>query len=133
MLGEGYRWTGTSSTYGNLREHQPGEIIPWTLVQRNDAAQNGWYAAIEFSGRTRIALAREKDSLKGVFGLNPNPAPFSTRLPPGEAQVTLHDHSSPDRVVDGSELTRTGLRVQLPVPNSSKIISLEETAGKRRP
>ncbi len=83
-LGEGYRWTGTSSTYGNLREDEPREIIPWTLVGRNDAAQSGWYAGIEFSGRTRISLAREKDSLKAVFGLNPDPAPFATRLAPGE-------------------------------------------------
>lgn len=87
-LAEGYRWTGTSSTYGDLRENEPREIIPWSLVQREDSAQTGWYAGIEFSGRTRIAIAREKDSLKVAAGLDPNPSPFRTRLHPGEAFET---------------------------------------------
>jgi len=83
-LNEGYKWTGTSSTYGDLSDNEPREIIPWTLVERKDAAQTGWYVGIEFSGRTRIFLAREKDSLKGSMGLNPDPSPFRTRLKPGE-------------------------------------------------
>ncbi len=83
-LGEGYHWTGTSSTYGDLSDNEPREIIPWTLVERENTAHSGWYAGIEFSGRTRIAVTREKDSLKGAFGLNPDPAPFRTRLKPGE-------------------------------------------------
>jgi hypothetical protein len=81
---EVYKWTGLSSTYGDLGD-EPREIIPWTLVQRDTAAKSGWYAGIEFSGRTRIALSREKDSLKAALGLNPDPAPFRTRLLPGEA------------------------------------------------
>jgi alpha-galactosidase len=99
-LTKGYHWTGTSSTYGDLRSDEPREIIPWSLVegspvqgspieasssQGSDAAQTGWYAGIEFSGRTRISLTREKDSLKGAIGLNPDPSPFRTRLAPGEA------------------------------------------------
>jgi alpha-galactosidase len=87
-LADGYKWTGTSSTYGDLREDEPREIIPWSLIQRKDAAQSGWYAGIEFSGRTRISLAREKDSLHGAIGLNPDPAPFRTRLAPGEVFET---------------------------------------------
>jgi hypothetical protein len=87
-LTDGYKWTGTSSTYGDLREDEPREIIPWSLIQRKDAAQSGWYAGIEFSGRTRISLAREKDSFHGVIGLNPDPAPFRTRLAPGEVFET---------------------------------------------
>lgn len=83
-INDGYGWTGTSSTYGDIDERDPREIIPWTLVQRNDAARAGWYAGIEFSGRTRIALSREKHSLKAVLGLNPDPSPFRTRLAPGE-------------------------------------------------
>ncbi|HET6181043.1 MAG TPA: glycoside hydrolase family 36 protein [Candidatus Sulfotelmatobacter sp.] len=83
-LVEGYHWTGTSSTYGDLRDDEPREIIPWSLVQRKDTVRSGWYAGIEFSGRTRISLAREKDSLQGGAGLNPDPAPFRTRLLPGE-------------------------------------------------
>jgi alpha-galactosidase len=83
-LTDGYHWTGTASTYGDIDEREPREIIPWTLVERNDSAHSGWYAGIEFSGRTRVALAREKDSLKGALGLNPDPASFRTRLAPGE-------------------------------------------------
>jgi hypothetical protein len=95
---EGYKWTGTSSTYGDLRDNEPREIIPWSLVQgspsegspsrRKDAAQAGWYAGLEFSGRTRISLAREKDSLQIAIGLNPDPSPFRTRLAPGEVFET---------------------------------------------
>jgi hypothetical protein len=83
-IGESFHWTGTSSTYGDIDEKQPREIIPWTLVERSDSANTGWYAGIEFSGRTRISLTRNKDSLKGVLGLNPDPNPFRTRLQPGE-------------------------------------------------
>ena len=84
---EGYHWTGTSSTYGDLSDDQPREIIPWSLVESKDSL-SGWYAGIEFSGRTRIAIAREKDSLKGAVGLNPDPAPFRTRLEPAESFET---------------------------------------------
>jgi len=83
-VADGYHWAGTASTYGDIDEREPREIIPWTLVERNDAAHSGWYGGIEFSGRTRISLAREKNSLKGALGLNPDPAPFHTRLAPGE-------------------------------------------------
>jgi len=81
---DGYRWTGAASTYGDIRDDEPREIIPWSLVQRQDL-QAGWYAGIEFSGRTRISLERTKDSLRGAIGLNPDPAPFGTRLAPGES------------------------------------------------
>ena len=82
-LADGYHWTGFSSTYGDLGD-EPREIIPWVLIQREDATQSGWYAGIEFSGRTRMALVRERDSLKAAIGLNPEPGPFRTRLEPGE-------------------------------------------------
>jgi hypothetical protein len=82
-LSDGYHWTGLSSTYGDLG-NEPREIIPWSLVQRDDALHSGWYAGIEFSGRTRIALTRNKDSLQTALGLNPDPAPFRTRLGPKE-------------------------------------------------
>ncbi len=87
-LNDGYHWTGTSSTYGDLNDSDPREIIPWSLVEVKDAARSGWYAGIEFSGRTRISLAREKDSLQTAAGLNPDPNPFRTRLAPGEAFET---------------------------------------------
>ena len=82
-LADGYHWTGLSSTYGDLGD-EPREIIPWSLVQRDDASQSGWYAGIEFSGRTRVSLIRNKDSLQTALGLNPDPAPFRTRLEPKE-------------------------------------------------
>jgi len=87
-LTEGYHWTGTSSTYGDLRESDAREIIPWSLVESKNAAQAGWYAGLEFSGRTRISMTREKDSLQAVIGLNPDPSPFRTRLAPGEVFET---------------------------------------------
>jgi alpha-galactosidase len=87
-LSDGYKWTGTSSTYGDLRDNEPREIIPWSLVQKKDAAETGWYAGIEFSGRTRISMAREKDSLQVAIGLNPDPSPFRSRLAPGEVFET---------------------------------------------
>jgi hypothetical protein len=106
MVTDGYKWTGTSSTYGDLSDSEPREIIPWTLVERNDTARSGWYAGIEFSGRTRIALAREKESLKGALGLNPDPAPFRTRLAPGavfESPVVFFGgfHDGPDGAGNG--------------------------------
>src|ERR1700730_3381808 len=87
-LAEGYHWTGTSSTYGDLSDDQPRETIPWSLVQTKDFAQTGWYGGIEFSGRTRISLERTKDSLHGALGLNPDPGPFRTHLAPGESFET---------------------------------------------
>jgi alpha-galactosidase len=82
---DGYRWTGNKSTYGDIDEGKPREIIPWSLVQIKDAARSGWYVGIEFSGRTRISLESKKDSLNGAAGLNPDPGPFQTRLKPGES------------------------------------------------
>src|SRR5215469_1495492 len=84
-IADGYGWTGTSSTYGDIDPEKPREIIPWSLVQREDGSESGWYVGIEFSGRTRISLERKKDSLQGAAGLNPDPAPFRTRLEPGES------------------------------------------------
>src|ERR1700676_2620396 len=72
-MADGYHWTGTSSTYGDLSDNEPREVIPWALVARKDAT--GWFAGIEFSGRTRIAVSREKESLKAALGLNPDPSP----------------------------------------------------------
>ena len=83
-IGEGYHWTGTSSTYGDIHPEQPREIIPWSLVGRL-GTHTGWYLGIEFSGRTRIALRRTGDTLEGEAGLNPDPAPFRSRLLAGES------------------------------------------------
>ncbi len=87
---DGYRWIGRSTTYAHPINGQQREIIPAEIISqphvgvspRQDPA--GWYAGIEFSGRTRITLERSGDSLKSVLGLNPELGPFRTRLVPNE-------------------------------------------------
>jgi hypothetical protein len=41
-------------------------------------------------------------------------------------RLRFHDHSSSDRIMQGSELMKTGIVVRLPLANSSEIILLEE-------
>ncbi len=82
----GYQWTGRSSTYA--RDDDEREIIPWSLVERDNAAHDGWYVGIEFSGRTRIRVARDAATVSGAAGLNPEPGPFRSRLKPGETFTT---------------------------------------------
>lgn len=82
-VNDGYRWTGTSSTYGDRHKEEPREIIPALFVFNDAQPQQGWYAGIEFSGRTRISLERTGDSVRAVLGLNPDPGPYRTRLVPG--------------------------------------------------
>ena len=77
----GYQWQGMSSTYAT--DAAPREIIPWMMVQQRQT-ESGWYAGIEFSGRTRMTLQRSANSLHGEIGLNPEPGPFRTRLEPQE-------------------------------------------------
>ena len=85
---EGYNWTGKSSTYAHPVKGEKREIIPAEIVYGTDGAQSGWYAGIEFSGRTRISLERDGGSVKTVLGLDPQPGPFKTRLEPGESFET---------------------------------------------
>jgi hypothetical protein len=82
-VGEGYRWTGRSSTYAHPAKREAREIIPFELVHGGTNPKTGWYSGIEFSGRTRIRLERSGDGLKSVLGLDPEPGPFRTRLSPG--------------------------------------------------
>jgi alpha-galactosidase len=82
-VAEGYNWTGKSTTYAHPVTGEKREIIPAEFVYRADQAEDGWYAGIEFSGRTRISLERSGNSLKTVLGLDPEPGPFRTRLEPG--------------------------------------------------
>ncbi len=84
----GFRWEGTSSTYAHPATGEAREIIPWYLLERKDSRKSGWYVGIEFSGRTRLTLEREGESLRGAAGLNPNPGPFKTRLKPGDSFET---------------------------------------------
>ena len=87
-IGDGYNWTGKSSTYAHPVPVEKREIIPAEFVFDASDAQAGWYAGIEFSGRTRIMLARSGSALKTELGLDPDPGPFKTRLEPGESFET---------------------------------------------
>ncbi len=87
-VGERYSWTGFSSTYAHRHDDDPREIIPWSLLERHDAARSGWYVGIEFSGRTRISVYRSGETIDGAVGLNPDPGPFRTRLLAKESFVT---------------------------------------------
>jgi alpha-galactosidase len=82
-MSEGYSWTGLSSTYAHPPEGAPREIIPAEIIYSHAQPQSGWYAGIEFSGRTRVDVERNGDSVKSVLGLNPDPGPFRTRLVSG--------------------------------------------------
>jgi len=84
----GYRWVGKSTTYAHPLAGEKREIIPAEFVYRADNTESGWYAGIEFSGRTRISLERTGDSVNSVLGLDPEPGPFRTRLEPGESFET---------------------------------------------
>jgi alpha-galactosidase len=79
---EGYRWTGWSTTFAHPVPGRPREIIPYeaVLLPREDG--RGWYAGIEFSGRTRMTLRRAGDRLSSTLGLDPDPGPVVTRLVP---------------------------------------------------
>ena len=99
----GDEWTGTSSTYAHTAANTQGgpcrscegqkqgegrEVIPYLLVERADREQSGWYVGIEFSGRTRLTLRRQRDGVAGQIGLNPNPGPYRNRLSPGQTFET---------------------------------------------
>jgi hypothetical protein len=83
----GYDWTGTSSTYAHPGQGEPREIIPFFAIE-NTRTRSGWYAGVEFSGRTRLSIKRDSNSLHGAVGLNPKPGPFRTCLKSGEVFQT---------------------------------------------
>jgi hypothetical protein len=83
-----YKWIGRSSTYALPLPGQPREIIPAEFVFEHTGSRRGWYAGIEFSGRTRISLERNGQSVVSILGLNPDPGPFRTRLTSGGSFTT---------------------------------------------
>ena len=92
-LRDGDTWQGTSSTYARPRTGAPREMIPFVLIGESGvddrgAIHRGFYIGVEFSGRTRIMLRRQSDSLSGDAGLDPEPGPYRTRLPPSGTFVT---------------------------------------------
>ena len=78
----GYTWTGWSTTFSHPIAGRPREIIPYEAVFEPQEGGSGWYAGIEFSGRTRLMLRRAGDRLHSVLGLDPEPGPVVTRLAP---------------------------------------------------
>jgi len=85
---EGYRWMGRSSTYAHPIENEEREIIPVEFVFNAVQPRAGWYAGIEFSGRTRITLARQGERVTSKLGLNEEWGAFKTRLDPGGSFTT---------------------------------------------
>ena len=79
-VSDGYAWTGRSGTYAHPEAGEAREIIPGEFVYTDDDAGAGWFAGIEFSGRTRVHLERHGDKLSTVLGLDPEPGPYRTRL-----------------------------------------------------
>jgi hypothetical protein len=82
-LSSGYGWTGWSTTFAHPVPGRPREIIPYEAVFQPEEGGRGWYAGIEFSGRTRLTLRRAGDRLSATLGLDPQPGPVLTRLAPG--------------------------------------------------
>ena len=80
---EGYVWSGWSTTFAHPVPGRPREIIPYEAVFAPKEGGQGWYAGIEFSGRTRLILRRAGDRLSSALGLDPQPPPVLTRLTPG--------------------------------------------------
>ena len=82
-LSERYDWTGWSTTFSHPVPGRPREIIPYEAVFQPEEGGRGWYAGIEFSGRTRLTLHRVSEYLSATLGLDPKPGPVLTRLTPG--------------------------------------------------
>lgn len=78
-----YAWTGWSSTFAHPVAGRPREIIPFEGVFAPEGQSAGWFAGIEFSGRTRITLQRRATELSSELGLDPQPGPALTRLTAG--------------------------------------------------
>jgi hypothetical protein len=83
-VADGYKWTGHSSTYEFPQKGEAREVIPAEFIYGAEPGHAGWFAGIEFSGRTRVSLERTSDRVTTVLGLNPEPGPFRTRLGAGE-------------------------------------------------
>jgi hypothetical protein len=44
-------------------------------------------------------------------------------------RLRFHDHSAPERVLTGQDLLVSGLTVNLPVPNSSELVFINESSN----
>jgi hypothetical protein len=123
---DGYHWMGRSTTYAHPISGQQREIIPAEIIFQSRADRSpiedagGWYAGIEFSGRTRITLERSGSSLKSVLGLNPELGPFRTRLFPGETfeSPTIFLGAFSGSVDDAGNQLRRWIRTTLTNPKT---------------
>ena len=84
VIGPGFDWIGRSSNYARPMPGEAREIIPLEILYDPAGHHPGFYAGLEFSGRTRITCARGKNQQANAFvtrlGLNPEPGPYKTRL-----------------------------------------------------
>jgi hypothetical protein len=48
--------------------------------------------------------------------------------PASRYSLNFYDHTSPDRTATGKELMNEGMKVTLPLPNSSELIFIERAA-----
>lgn len=87
-INNNFEWNGVSSTYAHPSFGRPREMIPYILVGDPRQQGSGFYLGIEFSGRTRIHVARRQQLLQLTAGLNPDPGPYRTHLAPGEVFET---------------------------------------------
>jgi len=124
---DGYRWMGRSTTYAHPIKGEQREIIPAEIVYRRSIPgmavsdrDVGWYAGIEFSGRTRITLERAGASLKSVLGLNPELGRYRTRLLPNESfeSPTVFLGAFTGSVDDAGNQLRTWVRNVLTNPKT---------------
>jgi hypothetical protein len=70
-------------------------------------------------------------AFRGSIADEPNHSFVLKGLQPDRSyRVAFHDHSSPDRTATGHDLLTTGLQVELPRPNSSELVFLEEVAQR---
>ena len=72
---------------------------------------------------------RQKGVVYAFHGTSETEKTYSFLLrglqPAGRYRLTYFDHSSPDRTATGRELMERGLKVALPLPNSSELIIIE--------
>jgi hypothetical protein len=113
----GYNWTGRSSTYAHPIDNEQREIIPAEIISTSN---QGLYAGIEFSGRTRITLTRNNTTLSTVLGLNPELGPFRTRLQPNETfdAPTIFLGAFTGTLDDAGNQLRTWIRTTLTNPKT---------------
>ena len=82
-----------------------------------------------WDGTEYFDAARNRGVLYAFHGSAPAPGVFRFKLRGLRSghryRVHFRDHSSPDRVLDGTELMQSGLAVSLPMPDASELVVIE--------